>query len=513
MVELLMGVETEYGFSAVSHSGEGLSRDHFLARLQTLAAERLLHVQGNQGGVFLENGARFYIDHGGHPELSSPECTNPWDVVRYVQAGHRICCELQQELESSDSELRELLFLRGNVDYSGSLSTWGCHESYLTQNVPLSFADQIVPHLVSRVIYSGAGGFDPTSPGVRFVLSPRSLHLERVISGSSTEHRGIFHTKDESLCGHGFKRLHILCGDSLCSETSQWLMVATTALVVAMADAGTHPGERVRLVTPLRALRTIVRDPSCKARVRLANGDRVTAVAIQRHYLAEAEARVGEDFMPSWTKRVLPRWRETLDRLEQTPDELSTTLDWAIKLALFREHVQRRGMEWELLGPWTTVLTRVEKGQDADREKLTPTLRKKGYRLKDLDRVRALRDELFEIDTRFGQLGDRGIFTRLDRAGVLEHRLTTGGEIERAMRYPPAGTRARLRGETIRKLGAANSRNRCGWEAFWDLDGMRSLELSHPFETRERWGPIPPDETGFPTVSEDVVTLLQRLGL
>jgi proteasome accessory factor A len=513
VVEPLMGLETEYGFSAVSRSGQGLSRDQFLARLQTLAAQRLPHVPDNNGGVFLGNGARFYIDHGGHPELSTPECTNPWDVVRHAQAGHRILGGLHQELESSHSELGELLFLRGNVDYSGGLATWGCHESYLTRGAPSSLVDQIVPHLVSRVVYSGAGGFDPTSPGVSFVLSPRSLHLERVVSGSSTEHRGIFHTKDESLCGHGYKRLHILCGDSLCSETSQWLMVATTALVVAMADAGTGPGEGVRLAAPLRALRTIVRDPSCRAKVRLANGDRLTAVGIQRHYLAEAEARARESFMPAWTKRVLPRWRETLDRLEQAPDELSRTLDWAIKLALFREHVRRRGMQWTLLRAWTSVLTRVEKGQDAGREKLTPTLLKKGYRPRDLDRVRALRDELFEIDTRFGQLGDRGVFTRLDRAGVLEHRLTTGSEIERAMRYPPADTRARLRGETIRKLGNANSRSRCGWEAFWDLDRKRALDLSHPFETRERWGPIPERESVVSALPEDVFTQLRRLCL
>ena len=34
-----------------------------------------------------------------------------------------------------------------------------------------------------------------------------------------------------------------------------------------------------------------------------------------------------------------------------------------------------------------------------------------------------LKRELLEIDARFGQLGEEGIFAQLDRAGVLDHHL------------------------------------------------------------------------------------------
>ena len=39
--------------------------------------------------LILPNGARFYVDHA-HPEYSTPECTNPRDLVIWDRAGERI---------------------------------------------------------------------------------------------------------------------------------------------------------------------------------------------------------------------------------------------------------------------------------------------------------------------------------------------------------------------------------------------------------------------------------------
>ncbi len=102
--------------------------------------------------------------------------------------------------------------------------------------------------------------------------------------------RGIFHTKDESLSSEGYHRLHVLCGESLCSHLGAWLKVGTTALVVAMIDAGLRPGDGVRLKSPLSAMQTFASDPQCKATVLSARGKRLTAHMIQRHYLEQAEA-------------------------------------------------------------------------------------------------------------------------------------------------------------------------------------------------------------------------------
>jgi hypothetical protein len=58
--------------------------------------EQWLHLRGG-GGIFLANGARFYLDQG-KPEFCTPECTDPWAVVRYVRAGERM-------LESAAADL------------------------------------------------------------------------------------------------------------------------------------------------------------------------------------------------------------------------------------------------------------------------------------------------------------------------------------------------------------------------------------------------------------------------
>ncbi len=67
------------------------------------------------------------------------------------------------------------------------------------------------------------------------------------------------------------------------------------------------------------------------------------------------------------------------------------------------------------------------------------------------------------------------------------------------MRKPPAVGRARLRGETIRRLsGKANAR--CNWTAVFDPDGS-TLDLRDPFATSEVWtlpSAPPPDIDDLP---------------
>ena len=42
--------------------------------------------------VILTNGARLYVDHA-HPEYSTPECTNPLDIVVWDKAGEQIALD------------------------------------------------------------------------------------------------------------------------------------------------------------------------------------------------------------------------------------------------------------------------------------------------------------------------------------------------------------------------------------------------------------------------------------
>ncbi|MGA2168514.1 MAG: proteasome accessory factor PafA2 family protein [Terracidiphilus sp.] len=267
MAERLLGVETEYAISAMQGQ-EAADRRIIVRHLLDLAHTTLPNVQdGSSSGLFLENAARLYLDCGLHLEYSTPECANPWDAVRYVEAGHRTMLNLIQKM--TDQRTPELQTgYRVNVDYSGAGATWGCHESYLHRMSPASLPPHLIPHLVTRIVYTGAGGFESFSGGLKFTLSPRAAHIERTISSDSTSDRGIFHTKDEPLCA-GHHRLHVLCGESLCSKLAMFVKFVAASLIVAMAEAGLCPGDAVQLDSPLAALRTVAADPQQGHQVKL----------------------------------------------------------------------------------------------------------------------------------------------------------------------------------------------------------------------------------------------------
>ena len=530
MAERLMGVESELAFAAVDRAGQVIDIGRGVGRLLELARDRLKHLPGlGPLDMFLTNGSRLYADSGMHPESCTPEVANPWDAVRYVQANENLLAGLLREM-AREPQFAEASLYKCNVDYSGTNSTWGCHESYLHRADPRLLSGEIIPHLVSRVIYTGAGGFRTGSAGLEFTLSPRAAHMTREVSDSSTYDRGIFHTKDESLSPEGYHRLHVLCGESLCSHAAMWLKMGATAVVVAMIEGGLRPGTGVRPRAALSALHTFASDPTCTRTVQVASGKSLTALQIQRHILELAEAHVADPFMPPWTAAVCRLWRAMLDRLEGGPQAVATTLDWAIKLSLYRDWAQREGVAWESLNDWAHVLNSLVAalaqtpfkdksvtvefalGPDSpipdEVKRLGPYLAERGMNWNGLRPFVQLRPALFEADTRFGQIGESGIFASLDRQGVLDHAVpdVDNDNIEHAMANPPAVGRAKIRGRVVRERSGGDGRYVCTWMKIVDLEHKRVLDLSDPFASEETWR-----EADDQTVGVDLASLDLRM--
>jgi hypothetical protein len=339
--------------------------------------------------------------------------------------------------------------------------------------------------------------------------------MQQTVSHDSTSNRGIFHTKNESLSADGYNRLHIICGESLYSETAIALKIGATALVVAMAEEGLQPGAGLRLASPLDALHAIASDVTCKRKLRLAEGGEATAIEIQRRLLRLAERN--RSLLPNWAGPICALWRLTLDRLESAPESLATVLDWTIKRRLFDDRSARGGIPAGRFPFLNSILQRLNaalagvnvNGREIrlsaavgpqspipeEAAKLEAALAKEKLGWSDLDRFLNLRDEFFQIDNRFGQLGPRGIFSELDRRGVLDHKAPAIDGIEAAMREPPAVGRAKLRGEMVRRL-SGQAQAACGWMCVTAPDG-RTLDLSDPFAAAELWDepPAPQPET------------------
>lgn len=461
MIRQMLGAETEYFFAAFLRDGQRGDHMQYCVKLIEIASELFGALRaGNSAGCFLSNGSRFYIDCG-HPEIGTCECTSPAEVLRYILAGDLIMQQLTDALKSRCPEIEETVVCRCHVDYSGSGVTWGAHESYLHRSTSEALQQQLLGHLSSRVIYSGAGGLDSLSSQIKFEIEPRAPHLEHVVSGGSTSERGIFHTKNESLASGGFNRLHLLASATACSQTASFLRLGTTCLLVALADLRKGPVQAIQLADPLASMRTFSRDVTCKAKVLTTDGRRMSAIEIQRAYLEDVESELEKGNLPEWAAEVCDTWDTVLTDLNDNPMNLVAVLDWPLKLKLLREFSAENGVVWEV----------------GNRHSTLPVMS---------DGSAKLRDKLCEIDVRFSQLGEKGIFSSLDRGNHLHHTIVSPGDIERACTEPPRVGRAKLRSKWIKKLAGVPGAC-CDWQYVVDPLKKRRLDLSNPFQDQESW--------------------------
>ena len=503
-MKMVMGGETEYAVSARDDRGQIVDQSTLLEELFAHIKQRLGYTSLASRGRFLGNGGLLYVDAGLHLEWATPECTSPFDVVRYLKAGDRLVYDLVMSYQQAFGRTN-VFCSRANVDYeSGTL--WAAHESYMHDVPPATLPYQLTPFLASRVIFA-AGGWDWTSPGLRFTMSPRAHFITKVEDRDSQRVRPLFHSKNEPLSNTGSHRLHVACSESLCSDAANVLRFGTTALVLALLERGIELGQTVTLASPVRAMQRFAVDPTFQACVVGNARPRMSALDIQRHYLECAEAHLRELHLPDWAERVCDLWRTTLDSLETDPARLGTTLDWAIKQQLFARQLARRGITWSSLKRWNALLHRLKrtwpvgKGRDvftlrrvveshasrsAQTARLTALLARYGFDWEPLADFAAARDQLLELDARFSALGDNGIFNAMEAAGALHHHVGSL-DIDRAVTEPPQDTRAKLRGAIVRRLTDARTPYAAEWTSVFDNSTRRSLDLRNPFEIEEHW--------------------------
>ncbi len=516
-----MGVETEYALSGRYKNGAPVERGLILGGLMDRVRETRpsLRCGGGGGGVFLATGGRFYMDCG-HPEYATPECADPWTAARYVRAGDKILTELGASLASRLEGEPELSFFRFQVDYDVPGTTWGCHESYLNRSAPNVLSGALLPHLASRILYAGAGGFNPLSEGIQYTISPRAWLLKHDISSDSTGNRGIVNTREESLAAPGWRRLHLLCGESLGSDVATVLRLGTTALVVVAAERGSLPIDEVALASPLDALRTFAADPSCTKTAPLAGGGSASALDIQWTYLRAIEASRLAGELPSWAGELCSLWRRVLSDFEDDPESLSRSLDWRVKADLTDRWLDRRlseaGLDRAWVRGWTAILDTLRnrlrrtpfdgwgvralfeaRGEPA-LSALKPAVREAvrlGIAVDTLPLFLEIRRQLHEIDVHVGEIG-RGIFDQMAQRGLLSGQLFGEEEVNRATHGPPTEGRARHRGEAVREMAAKGS-DGCwaDWTRVLDGQTQRTLSLHDPWLDAPVWKSLKDTET------------------
>jgi proteasome accessory factor A len=384
--------------------------------------------------VILTNGARLYVDHA-HPEYSTPECTNPLDVVRWDKAGEQIVLDACRF--ASVATEPDIVLYKNNTDNKGA--SYGAHENYLMKRAtPFGeIVRHLTPFFVSRQVVCGAGrvgiGQDGREHG--FQIAQRSDYFEVEVGLETTLKRPIINTRDEPHADpEKYRRLHVIIGDANLSEISNYLKVGTTALVLDMIEDRFIQSD-LTVNRPVASLRAVSHDPTLKHLLERPDGQKLTAVELQWEYFNLAakyvEQRYGDD-LDDQTRDVMTRWESVLNRLERDPRECAHELDWVAKLSLLESYRERDGLEWD----------------DA---------------------------KLHLIDLQYADLRpEKGLYHRLVRMGRME-RLLDEPSVNVAMHDPPDDTRAYFRGRCLDKY--PDSIAAASWDSvIFDLPGHDSLQ-------------------------------------
>ena len=331
MRQRIIGLETEYGVSCTVDGRRSIPIEDLARRMF-----RNVVSWGRSSNVFLENGARLYLDVGSHPEYATPECTSALEAVTHERAGdrrvHALARRTQADLEEEGIAGHVRVF-RNNTDFSGN--SYGSHENYLVERrgpfQPL--ADALLPFLVTRQVFAGAGNILRTARGAVYVLSQRAEHIWEGVSSATTRSRPVINSRDEPHAdAERFRRLHVIVGDSNMSDFVTWLRVATCDLVIRLIeeDGALDP---MIVESPTRAIREVSRDLGCRGPVRLVDGREIPALEIQLHYLAAVERFIAERHPDDAdAQHVLAEWRRVLETLARDPMDLAHELDWVAKL-------------------------------------------------------------------------------------------------------------------------------------------------------------------------------------
>src|SRR3990170_1398050 len=202
------------------------------------AAEPVPEDDSGLVNVILPNGSRYYVDHA-HPEYSSPECSNPRDVVIWDKAGERILEDSIDAAQAIISSGERVYIYKNNSDGKGN--SYGTHENYLVDRAtPFpSIVKHLTPFLVTRQVFTGAGkvGAENATEQCDFQISQRADFFEVEVGLETTFKRPIINTRDEPHADpEKYRRLHVIVGDANMAELPTYLKIGATALVLKMIE-------------------------------------------------------------------------------------------------------------------------------------------------------------------------------------------------------------------------------------------------------------------------------------
>ncbi len=277
-----------------------------------------------------------------------------------------------------------------------------------------------------------------------FCLSQRAEHIWEGVSSATTRSRPIINTRDEPHAdAEKYRRLHVIVGDSNMSEYATFLKIGATSIVLRMLEDPSTVLRDLTLENPIRAIREISHDITCRKPVRLANGREMSALDLQGEYLQRALRFRDRHGLSVQEDRALDMWEHCLKGLEADPLSLHRECDWVAKYRLIEGYRERHSLPLH-----------------------SPTVSLLDLQYHDVDR-------------------NRGLYYRLQRHDQVD-RVCRDVEIAEAMTTPPQTTRARLRGEFVKRAKEKRRDFTVDWVHLKLNDqAQRTVLLKDPFKSRD----------------------------
>jgi len=290
----------------------------------------------------LDNGARFYNDHG-HPEYATPECTSLRTLVEADIEGQRLVHLAARDYARQLG--RDVRIYKNNTDFHGA--SYGTHESYL---VPRSIGFErlmraVTPVLVARQVLCGAGKVGAEhGRGCTYQISQRADFFSEWASVDTLYRRPVFNTRDEPHADpERWVRLHVIAGDANMIPSATFRKVGLVRLALALEELGEAPCWA--LANPVTAFEDVSKDERMRFEIALEGRSWTNAYEILESLFAASSAIGLLDTDPEM-RALVDHCRPILDAVRSQPERAAPHVDWLAKRALLEQVMDETGLDW-----------------------------------------------------------------------------------------------------------------------------------------------------------------------
>jgi proteasome accessory factor A len=125
------------------------------------------------------------------------------------------------------------------------------------------------------------------------------------------------------------------------SEYASFLKVGSMACVLRMFENPEIDFRDLTLESPVRAIREISHDITCRKKVKLKSGREMSALDIQRIYLDKAISYSERFGFNEEETRALQMWEHCVSTIEDDPLKLTAEVDWVAKYRLLLNYSEK----------------------------------------------------------------------------------------------------------------------------------------------------------------------------